>query len=528
VDGTVDPGTAATRRFPSLGWDVLLALCAGFLFLLNLGGQDLWASHEARAAQDAQRLLDDGHWALPRLFDGQSELQKPPGYYWLVAAVAQLDGGSVDAWAVRLPAAVTALLTLVLVWWDLQRAGRPVAAVIAVTVLGTAIHFVTLARTGRIDMPLTCAVAAAMLIGCPARAPSGRSSLLTALPLGIVFGIALLLKGPIGVVLPCSSIAVWKLIERRQPAARMDGSIRWSSLAVAIVIGMALALPWYLWANAETDGEFFRVFFIYHHFNRAFGGAPTLAGHPWWSYLPRFAADFLPWTPGLLVALVVCFRSDVLKEDRLARFGLLWLLVMMVILSCSRFKRADYLLPAFPGAAVFLGCIGERWYAAVTARARRFARAGFGLVLVGSLAGWWIYEERFEPRQAAVHEQRAFADYIRDHCPTPQTVLLFRVESHLLAFHLGRPLHTLVEWGELNDLLAEPGTHYFVTRAEFVPECLRNVRTRRLELIARSEDFSTLPPLRPLVLMRTAPPTPAFRASRDLRLSPCRGEPPRD
>jgi 4-amino-4-deoxy-L-arabinose transferase-like glycosyltransferase len=505
VDSRVHPLTTA-QRFPSLGWRLLFVLCAALLILLNLGRQDLWASHEARAAQDAQRLLDDGPWALPRLFDGQSELQKPPAYYWLVAAVAELDGGCVDAWAVRLPAAITALLTPVLVWWHLRRAGRPVAALIAVTILGTAVHFVTLARTGRIDMPLTCAVAAAMLIGCPARARAGRSSLLATLPLGVVFGIALLLKGPIGVVLPCSSIAVWKLIERRQPAPPMGGSIAWSNLAVAVAIGMALALPWYLWANAETNGEFFRVFFIYHHFNRAFGGAPTLAGHPWWYYLPRFAADFLPWTPGLFVAIVVCFRSDILKQDCIARFGLVWLLVMMVILSCSRFKRADYLLPGFPGAAIFLGCIGERWYGMMTAQARRWARICLAFILAASTTGWWLYEEYVEPRQAAVHEQRAFAEYVREQCPAPQTVLLFRVESHLLAFHLGRPLHTLVEWGELNGLLAEPGTHYFVTRAEFVPECLRNVRTRRLEPIARSEDFSTLPPLRPLVLMRTVPP----------------------
>src|SRR5262249_6440258 len=153
--------------------------------------------------------------------------------------------------------------------------------------------------------------------------------------------------------------------------------ITWSSLAGAVAIGIVIALPWYLWANAETDGDYFRVFFIYHHLNRAFGGAPTLAGHPWWDYLPRFAADFLPWSPGLAVAIAACFRSDVLKQDRLARLGLVWLLVMIAILSCSRFKRADYLLPAFPGAAIFLGSVAERWYTTMSARARCLARAGF-------------------------------------------------------------------------------------------------------------------------------------------------------
>src|SRR6516164_3821989 len=84
---------------------VLLMLC-GVLFFYRLADRDLWNSHEGRAAQDAQSVLD-GDWALPRQFDGQPELQKPPLYYWLVAAVARLGGGRVGAWAVRLPAAAS-------------------------------------------------------------------------------------------------------------------------------------------------------------------------------------------------------------------------------------------------------------------------------------------------------------------------------------------------------------------------------------------------------------------------------------
>src|SRR6516165_9072872 len=70
------------------------------LFLYRLADRDLWASHEGRAAQDAQTILDDGCWGLPRLFDRHVELQKPPLYYWLVALLARFRGASVDALAV--------------------------------------------------------------------------------------------------------------------------------------------------------------------------------------------------------------------------------------------------------------------------------------------------------------------------------------------------------------------------------------------------------------------------------------------
>src|SRR5437016_4683058 len=87
---------------------IFLALCSYPLFFHGLADRDLTSSHEARAAQDAQMMLATGDWGLPRLLDRQIDLQKPPLYYWLVAILAQLQGGQVDAWAVRLPSALSA------------------------------------------------------------------------------------------------------------------------------------------------------------------------------------------------------------------------------------------------------------------------------------------------------------------------------------------------------------------------------------------------------------------------------------
>ncbi|HEY3788027.1 MAG TPA: hypothetical protein VGL71_04190, partial [Urbifossiella sp.] len=74
-----------------------LVLFVAFLFFFRLGHRELYSSHEARAAQNAQRMLDSGEWGLPVLFDGQADLQKPPGYYWLVAAAGWMNGGTVTA-----------------------------------------------------------------------------------------------------------------------------------------------------------------------------------------------------------------------------------------------------------------------------------------------------------------------------------------------------------------------------------------------------------------------------------------------
>src|SRR3954471_3467133 len=78
-------------RLPRPAPFALLLLC-GFLFFQGIGSRELWASHEARAAQNAQRMIEDGNWLLPRLYDGQVELQKPPEFYWLVGGIRGARG----------------------------------------------------------------------------------------------------------------------------------------------------------------------------------------------------------------------------------------------------------------------------------------------------------------------------------------------------------------------------------------------------------------------------------------------------
>src|SRR5439155_22318237 len=99
---------------------------------------------------------------LPRLFDDQIELQKPPLYYWLAAACGRVRG-EVDASAARLPAAAAGGLTVLAVFGFLALRGRFVAGVCAAAVLLSAQHFVWVARTARIDVPLAAAVAGSVL-----------------------------------------------------------------------------------------------------------------------------------------------------------------------------------------------------------------------------------------------------------------------------------------------------------------------------------------------------------------------------
>ena len=373
-------------RVSPLVWVVLLTLLVIGLLLpfIGLGERDLWSSHEARAAIDARSLLDPlpGQPAgVPHSDDGLPDFQKPPTFYWAVAAIARLRGGEVDAIAVRLPAALSACGVALAVGLTLALGfGRPLAGVLAALMLVTSIHFPWLARIGRIDMPLTLTVCLAALGFVRARvfsvqcsvfseegmtthrdAPYSRATETGWLLLAyLACAAGVLLKGPIGLVLPGAIVAA-ALLQRGEWPAVWEGRAWWrvlrelyvvqGLLLVAVIVG-----PVYLWLEYASEGQFAREFLWYHNVTRGLGGS-RLRSHPVWLNAPYFLLYFLPFSPLVLIGLC----RERWRNDAVARFGLAWLVGVLVILSAAKFKRADYLAPAYPGAAIFLACLCERW-----------------------------------------------------------------------------------------------------------------------------------------------------------------------
>jgi 4-amino-4-deoxy-L-arabinose transferase-like glycosyltransferase len=509
-------------------WPVGLALCCCFLFFYRLADRDLWSSHEARAAQDAQSMLLDGEWGLPRLIDGKPDLQKPPLFYWLVALAARAASGAVDAWAVRLPVALSALLAVAGLFGLLAARRRPVAGLVAAALLATMGHFTWLARVGRIDMPLTLAVGLAAgsfyLATRPDRRPMTRFGLQLLGYLAIAAGV--LLKGPIGAVLPTVVLLGHSLLERlaaRQLAPRRAGSasVRSEEKPVAksatesarplfslcwgVPLVLLLTVPWYWWANQHTHGEFFRVFFWHHNIERGMAASDDGSMHarPWWFYASRLGPDLLPASLLLPVALWYVLRRGRWRTDAEARLGLSWLASTALFLSLLGFKRADYLLPAYPGAALLLGCIAEHWYCTAQRPGRLAATLAAGLA--ASVGGWWVYIDRWLPQEDAHNQQRTFAAAIRRLVPPPQQVMFFRTEDHLLYFHLGRPIHTFLEWENLDVWAGRPGCHYIVMDSECAAQWPQYISSGRLEPVIANTSATHTEHKHPLVLMRTVP-----------------------
>ncbi|MBV9123618.1 MAG: glycosyltransferase family 39 protein [Planctomycetes bacterium] len=501
------PRSLAVAARTRVGQLFFLLSLTGFLFFFRLADRDLWSSHEGRAAQDAQTILREGCWGLPRLFDQHLELQKPPLYYWLVAGLGKVRGGPVDAWAVRLPAALSGLLTVLGLYGLGWYRGRPVAGLLGAVILATAQHYTWLAHIGRIDMPLCLAVSVALggfYLGQRCRQErAGRGAWGWFLLAYVASAIAVLLKGPIGIILPAAGAGLSLLVEGELPVPWAGR--RWWRLAHelglwwGLFLVLGLAAPWFVWAEFQTGGALGRTFFWYHNLDRALG-AGGLRDYPWWFYGPRLAMDFLPWTVVVPAAGWFLYRRGLWRQDPEVRFGLTWLAALVLLLSCVGFKRGDYLVPAYPGAALFLGGAGERWLQSVR-YPRRWAALGLALVLA-CVAGWWIFLTQVLPRSEAQREDQRFAAAIRR--LTPGRVLFFRVEAHALAFHLGPPVETLMEWENLDIWASRPDPIYILMRPDNAAEWPRYITSGRLEEVLRNTDLSGGEHEHPLILMRTS------------------------
>jgi hypothetical protein len=266
---------------------------------------------------------------------------------------------------------------------------------------------------------------------------------------------------------------------------------------------LTIAAPWYIWANIQTDNQLFEVFFWYHNVERGLGGSEALATHPWWFYGPRAIIDLAPWSLLAPLGVYLFLRNPESRKDDVARFGTIWFIAILFFLSCMRFKRADYLLPAYPGLALFLGAVIEKaWQTQPdfsSCRWRKTLTTSFATLMLVYAGGWLTYAFAFAPDRDQPY--RALAAAIRRQTSGP--VVFFRAESHVLAYHVGRPAPTVLEWENLEIWAAKPRVVYYVMPEACAEEWRQNWPHIALEPVMHSADFTFGPNDRPLVVMRS-------------------------
>jgi len=487
-----------------------IGLAAFVLFLWGAGSRGLWSAHEGEAAQNAANILQSGDWLLPRLHTGDVETQKPPLYFWLTAGTSKLLGG-VDGWSIRLPSVIAAVVGLFLIFEFGRRLGGLPLGLTAAAILACTTRYAWLARVGRTDMALTACILGCMFLFWKSRVEGIRRNQTTPLPLlfYVLLSAAVLLKGPLALALVGLPILLWLIIERRPivPFVQHGAGSEWRQLRLVpgLVAIALLAGSWFAYADVRTAGEFSREFILRHNFGRLFGDDPSMPGSPFWTYFPRIAVDFFPWSLLLPFACLHYWRvRDRLRESPVGpsiAFLACWLFGMLAFLSAASFKRMDYLLPLYPAAALLVACwLDDRRHRFFARRQTTVARdyrsrsqwivaSAFLLAAVAAPLVFW--GERQFARKGGLAKTILQSSMLDAHLNDTDEFMLLRVE-HILREHwplLGILLPGLVAsvwllhtgWHERLTLrytagLAVPWAICFLTQVQVVMPRLDSLR----------------------------------------------------
>ncbi len=335
------------KEWLSRGWalKLMLVIICLTLYLPHLAGRDLWAGRETLYAQVARETLE-GNWLVLH-FNGELYSNKPPLYFWVIALISK-PWGDVTEFTLRLPSALAAIGTVLVVYALAERLLGAGMGFLAGVILATSPEFQKYACVAKLEMPLTFFLSASLTcfyIGLNSVTDKRWYFLW-----GWVFlALSVLTKG-LGVILIPPVIGLY-LASRRELH-------RWKEMEPLLgsLIFMALLSVWLLPALlygglSYTSGV---AGHLGHHMSKPFSLSKPVF------YIKEILVGTLPWSL-ILVAIYFCWRDMGKEQKESLRFPLVWFLVIFIIFSLVLYKRSRYLLPLYPSVALMLAALWNHY-----------------------------------------------------------------------------------------------------------------------------------------------------------------------
>lgn len=318
----------------------LLATVAGALLLLffRLGSYPLLDPDEARFARTSVEMMRSGDYVVPT-FEGEPRLVKPPLMHWIQTALFQ-TGGATEMLA-RLPAAAATFVSLFLVAWiGWRRFGVEGSAWAAIVFL-TSPLVVVIARVGTLDALLSVHVLAVLALEL---VQHEQTELERYGVVGLLLGLAFLVKGPVGVALPLLMILAGRTATGR------DVMPSFKTIVTTVLAMSAVVLPWGLVFIERIGAKSVVRLLRTETVDRAVTG--TAHVEPWWYYLGVCLVAFLPWAGPLFLGTIRGLARWRDGESPTGPFAAAAFVAGIAFFSLSKGKLPNYILPLAPLAAL--------------------------------------------------------------------------------------------------------------------------------------------------------------------------------
>jgi 4-amino-4-deoxy-L-arabinose transferase-like glycosyltransferase len=374
----------------------LLLTVSAALTLPNLGSTSLWDMDEGVNAQAAREMRDAGTWVIPT-FNYQLRTAKPALLYWLQQTSYEVFG--VSEWSARLPSVLAAWLVVLLVYELARRMFTRGTGLLSGIVLASVLQFGMLAHAATPDATLLLFTVLAYFAFWVGHANDSR---LWFIPTAAACGLAVLTKGPVGVVMPGLVIFAY-FAWNRELSRLLDRRLALAAIAFTLVAG-----PWYALVASETRGEWVQAFIANENVGR-FLNAMDQHGGGLWYYPIAILALFAPWTTFIGATLWYGVKRakqpagtavpGLSQEMRAHRFLVCWVGAYLVFFSAAATKLPNYIFPLVPALAILTARFLILWRDGTVTIPRWLMPLGIGaMAFIGAVfGGLLVYGDRQFP-----------------------------------------------------------------------------------------------------------------------------------
>ncbi len=359
---------------------VVSAITIAFL-ALGFPATALWDEDEPRFAAIAEAMVTSGNWVVP-MYNDSLAVDKPVLMHWSMALCYIVFG--VSEFSARLPSAIATFLTALALyragvqWFNTPTGIIASLAYISCILVGIESH----AATPDAILTALCTwatlLAAEQIVPIPNTIQTSRLTISRACLVGGLLGLAVLCKGPIGFIGPLAVLLpwVWLLIIGETPVQQrlqlkqfikntVTATLRACMtlrLGVITLSMLLISLPWYLLVDIYTNGQWTRGFFFIHNIGRAAAAMENHSGGLWYHPV-TILIGFFPWSCFLPFSIVlVAWRLWNGKDSATPRsingLLLLWMAVWIFGFSLAATKLPNYIMPAYPAAALLVAAVG--------------------------------------------------------------------------------------------------------------------------------------------------------------------------
>lgn len=313
----------------------ILLLAAAALALYWLGNWMIPVTDpvETNYTQTAKEMLLAGDFISPRIF-GNYWYDKPVFFYWELIAAFGLFG--VNDFAARMFSGLFGVIGIVMTYFFARRLYGAKTGLWSALILGTSFGYWLIAKTVVTDLTLFVFFNAVLVFFYLAYTGTNKNLYYLCYAAA---ALAVLTKGPIGILLPGLIVTIYLFLRRDFSAVK-------EMKPLGLLLFFAVALLWYGPMIALHGKDFIDNFLGVHNVLRA-----TQSEHPmwdvWWYYSVLFFLVMFPWSFTLPVAAwrwIKARRMPGLDEKEL--FLAVWALSIYWFYQMMATKYTTYTLPA--------------------------------------------------------------------------------------------------------------------------------------------------------------------------------------